>query len=182
MYAQVVPGKVEDVLVALRGTKGVRHAVAVIGDWDVMALVHGPDLAGVAEAVLRRIHRVDGVVRTVTAPIVPPEVLGVAGGSLFAAPPMHAETEACYVHLRTSPESTVRVFEALAAMEEVSGIAVVAGEHDLVAEVPLPWEGAARAVLDRIGKIPGVVETRTLVAVPQLTPEDEDRDKFSAWE
>jgi len=33
----------------------------------------------------------------------------------------------------------------------------------------------------RISAAPGVLATKTLVAVPHLEPEDEDRDQFSAW-
>ena len=37
IYLRVQPGRVEDVVVQLQATKGIRAAVTVIGDWDVMA-------------------------------------------------------------------------------------------------------------------------------------------------
>ena len=43
LYLQVRPGAVEDVVVQLENARGVRAAVAVIGDWDVLAATHGPE-------------------------------------------------------------------------------------------------------------------------------------------
>lgn len=40
LYLQVRPGAVEDVVVQLENARGVRAAVAVIGDWDVLAAMH----------------------------------------------------------------------------------------------------------------------------------------------
>ena len=34
LYLQVRPGAVEDVVVQLENARGIRAAVAVIGDWD----------------------------------------------------------------------------------------------------------------------------------------------------
>lgn len=82
LYLQVRPGAVEDVVVQLENARGVRAAVAVIGDWDVLAALHAPSLNAIAEAVARDVHRIDGVLRTVTAPVVPGDVLGIAGGGL----------------------------------------------------------------------------------------------------
>jgi DNA-binding Lrp family transcriptional regulator len=66
-------------------------------------------------------------------------------------------------------------------MDEVAGVALIAGEDDILAEIPFDWEEAARVVLERIQALPGVRSTNTLVAIDQLPPEDEDRDQFSAW-
>lgn len=181
VYLRVHPGLVEDVVVQLLATKGVRAAVTVIGDWDVMAAAHGPDLLSIAEVVVRRIHRIEGIERTVTAPVVPGDVVGLAGGGLTTPVPMQRQGDACYVHVRAAPGRAAELIEALAALDEVSGVALVAGEFDLIAEVPYPWEQAARVVVDRILPIPGVLSTKTLVAVPYLEPEEEDRDQFSAW-
>jgi DNA-binding Lrp family transcriptional regulator len=67
-------------------------------------------------------------------------------------------------------------------MDDVTGVAVVAGEHDLIAEIPLTWEEAARVILDKIHTIPGVSGTTTLVAIPEFGEDaDEDADPFSSW-
>jgi DNA-binding Lrp family transcriptional regulator len=181
VYLQVRPGHVEDVVVQLQATRGVRAAVTVIGDWDVMVATHGPDLQAIAETVVRRIARVDGVERTVTAPVVPGDVLGFAGGGLRTPVPMQQPGDACYVHIRAEPGAAARLLEALAALEDVSAVAMVAGEYDVIAEIPYPWEQAARVIVDRILTLPGVLATKTLISLPHLEPEDEDRDQFSAW-
>ena len=181
VYLQVRPGRVDDVVVQLRATHGVRAAVTVIGDWDVIAATHGPDLLSVAETVLRRIHRIEGIERTVTTPVVPGDVLGLAGGGLRTPVPMQQPGDACFVHVRAEPGAATGLVEALASLEDVSAVALVAGEYDIVAEIPYPWAQAARVIVDRILPQPGVLATKTLVAVPHLEPEDEDRDQFSAW-
>lgn len=181
VYVRAAPGKAEDVATQLRGLKGVRHAVIVVGDWDVLAAVHGSDLAEIAADVLRSVQRIDGVERTLTTPVVPADVMGLAGGGLGATIPMRRIGDACFVRIRTDPETTTHVFEALADMDHVAGVALVAGEDDILAEVPYGWEEAARVVLERIQGIHGVRSTNTLVAVPYLAPEEEDRDQFSAW-
>lgn len=175
------PGRVEDVVTQLLAAKGVRHAVTVIGDWDVLAAVHGPDLAGIAADVIRFVHRIEGVERTLTMPVVPAHVTGIAGGGFGVAAPMHRAGEACFVRVRTDAGTTSHVFELLSEMEDVAGIALVAGEADILAEIPYGWEEAARVILERIRRLDGVRSTSTLVAVPYLPAEDEDRDQFSAW-
>ena len=181
LFVRVRTGTTEDVIGHLLASKGVRHAVTVVGDWDVIAFVHGPDLPGIAGGVIREIHRIDGVERTLTSPVVPADVVGLAGGGLAAVLPMQRDGDACYVRVRTSPESTAHAFETLTEMEHVAGVALIAGEYDILAEVPYPWDEAVRVVLERIRPIPGVEATSTLIAVPYLPAEDEDRDQFSAW-
>jgi DNA-binding Lrp family transcriptional regulator len=181
VYIRASPGKVEDVVTQLLAAKGVRHAVTVIGDWDVLAAVHGPDLAAIALDVIRFMHRIEGVEQTLTTPVVPAHVSGVAGGGLAVVAPMHRPGDACYVRITTEPGTAAHVFELLAEMDEIAGVALVAGAHDILAEVAYGWEEAARVVLDRIQRIQGVRATNTLVAVPYLPAEDEDRDQFSSW-
>ncbi len=181
VYLRVHPGRVEDVVVQLQATKGIRAAVTVIGDWDVLAAAHGPDLQSIAEVVVRQVHRIEGVERTVTAPVVPGDVLGLAGGGLRTPVPMQQHGDACFVHVRAAPGTAPGLVEALASLEDVSAVALIAGEYDVIAEVPYPWEQAARVIVDHVIPLPGVLSTKTLVAVPYLEPEDEDRDQFSAW-
>ncbi|MFB3737985.1 MAG: Lrp/AsnC ligand binding domain-containing protein [Candidatus Velamenicoccus archaeovorus] len=183
VYLRAAAGRVEDVVIALRGRHGVRRATAVVGDWDVMAAVEAADFRSVATAVLRRIQSVEGVTRTYTAPVVPFEMLGVAGGGWPAPPlPMHGHEHACYVHVRVDAGAVVDVVRALAAIEDVSGVAVVAGVYDVIAEIPLPWEQAAPVVLERIHPVPGVRDTTTLIAVPDLEADEDDEGAFpSSW-
>jgi DNA-binding Lrp family transcriptional regulator len=181
VYLRIRPGKVEDVVTQIQASKGVRNAVTVVGDWDVLAAVHGPDLGGIATDVLRFIHRIDGVERTMTAPVVPADVMGLAGGGLGATLPMQQVRDACFVRIKTAPDATTQIFEALAEMEDVSGVALTGGQDDILAEVGRPWDEGARVVLERVQQIRGIVSTNTLVAVPLLPADDDDRDAFSAW-
>jgi DNA-binding Lrp family transcriptional regulator len=181
VYLQVRPGRVEDVVVELQGVRGVRAAVVVVGDWDALAAVYGPDLHAIAERVLRSIHRIDGVERTLTAPVVPGDVLGLAGGGLRTPVPMQQPGDACFVHVKVTPGAAAAVVETLAGLEDVAAVALVAGEYDIIAEIPYRWEQAARVIVDLVLPIPGVEATKTLIAIPHLELEDADRDQFSAW-
>jgi hypothetical protein len=42
---------------------------------------------------------------------------------------------------------------------------MIAGDHDLTVEIPVPWEQAAPVIVNRIMPIEGVQETRTVVAI-----------------
>ena len=181
VYLRIRPGKVEEVLMQLEAARGVHHSVFVVGDWDILAAVHGPDLTSIAADVLRSIHLINGIERTLTTPVVPGHVVGLAGGGLGSAMPMQRTGPACFVRIQTTPETTTQIFESLTEMDEVAGVALVGGEDDILAEIPYDWEEAARVVLERIQGLPGVRSTNTLVAIEQLPAEDEDRDQFSAW-
>ena len=181
VYVRVRPGRVEDVVVRLQNASGVRAAVAVVGDWDVLVAAHGADLLAIAQDVIRHIHRIEGIERTVTAPVVPGDVLGIAGGGLRTSVPMQQHGDACFVHVKAAPGMAARIVESLAELEDVSAVALIAGEYDLIVEVPYAWEHAARVIVDQILPLPGVAATRTLVAIPALEPAEEDRDQFSAW-
>ncbi|HLA93952.1 MAG TPA: Lrp/AsnC ligand binding domain-containing protein [Actinomycetota bacterium] len=181
VYVAVRPGRLEDVVVRLENANGVRAAVAVVGDWDVLVAVHGADLLSIAQDVIRHIHRIDGIERTLTAPVVPGDVLGLAGGGLRTSVPMQQHGDACFVHVKAAPGMAARLVESLADLEDVSAVALIAGEYDLIVEIPYSWEHAARVIVDQVLALPGVAATRTLVAIPALEPADEDRDQFSAW-
>lgn len=181
MYVRARPGSVEDVATRIQASKGVRNAVIVAGDWDVLAAVTGPDLETIAADVLRFIQRVDGVMRTLTTPVVPADILGLAGGGLGATLPMQRVGSACFVRIRTAPDASTDVFESLSEMDDVAGVALVGGGDDILAEVALGWEEAARVVLERIATVPGIRSTNTLVAVAAPPADDEDRDRFSSW-
>ncbi len=181
VYLRIRPGRAEDVLVQLKVTRGIRTAVLTIGDWDAVAAAHGPDLTTIAETVIRRIHRIEGVERTMTTPAVPGDVLGLVGGGMMTPLPLQHKGDACLVHVKAAPGAASSLLESLTALDDVSAVALVAGAYDLVVEVPYPWEQGSRVIVDRILPLPGVAETKTLVTVPYLEPEEEDRDQYSPW-
>jgi len=181
VYLRIRPGKVEEVLMHLEAARGVHHSMLVVGDWDILAAVHGPDLTSIAADVLRSIQRIEGIERSLTTPVVPGHVVGLAGGGLGSTMPMQRTGPACFVRIQTTPETTTQIFESLTEMDEVAGVALVAGDDDILAEIPFEWEEAARVVLELIQGLPGVRSTNTLVAIEELPAEDEDRDQFSAW-
>ena len=185
VYLRVAPGKIEDVVIALRGRHGIRHTVAVVGPWDVMVAVEAADFGSIARTVLRHIQATEGVQHTYTAPVLPLSTLGIyAGGPGMPPMPMHRPGHACYVHITAAAEagSVAGIVQALGAMDEVAGVAVVAGEHDVIAEIPLTWEESAPVILDKIHTIPGVSATTTLVAVPEFGEDsDGDADPFGTW-
>ncbi len=182
VYLRIAPGRVEDVVIELRGRRGVRGAVATVGEWDAVVAVEGPDLQTIGSRILRQIHSVEGVVRTVTCPVLSLDLLGIPGTGRGTNLPMTREGDACYVHIRADGGAVVGIVQALSELHDVSGVAVVAGRFDVVAEIPLPWEQAARIILEQVHAIPGVRATSTLVGVTRFTEADEDRDQFSAWD
>lgn len=178
VYLRIEPGTMTQVLAELATTSQVRRAIAVVGSWDVLAHVEGPDLSTIATQVLSDFHHVHGVRRTFTAPVVPPDRVGIAG---FGAPQAPAILgDACYVHIEAEAGAAGGLAERLGEMAEVAGVAVIGGPFDLVACVAQPWEVASGLVLEEIHSLPGVVSTDTLVSVVYEEPE-EDRDQFSAW-
>lgn len=172
LYLRAQPGKLDDVVIDLHGVHGVRHAIAVVGEWDAMAALEGPDFRSIARTVLAEVHRVGGVTRTYTAPVVPLELVGVTG-ERAPLPLQRGGRPACYVHLDVQAGAVGDVARTLAATPEVSGVAVIAGQYDVLAELATDWEHASRIILERIHTIPGVRSTNTLVAVPGLEEEAE---------
>jgi DNA-binding Lrp family transcriptional regulator len=178
VYMQVQPGQLSHVLAALSNKQGVRRAVAVIGGWDVLVHAEGVDLAAIASVILTELHQIPGVTRTTTAPVVPGDRIGITGFGGPQPPPIIPE--ACYVHMKADPGAAAGIAEHLADMGDIAGVAVLAGEWDLLTCVAQPWEIASGIILERIQAIPGVRETSTLVSIAYDEP-DEDRDQFSAW-
>lgn len=178
VYLRIEPGTMTAVLTSLASTSHVRRAIAVVGDWDVLAHVEGPDLPEIASNVLSDLHHVAGVRRTLTAPVVPADRIGVAGWGGPQAPALIGD--ACYVHIKAEAGAAGGLVERLGEMSELSGVAVLGGPFDLMVCVPQPWEIASGLVLETIHPLPGVVDTSTLVSVNYEEPE-EDRDQFSSW-
>lgn len=178
VYLQVETGKVPAVLTQLAGRAGLRRALAVVGAWDVFVQVEGTDLDHIGATVLAQLHTVDGVIRTLTAPVVPPDRVGIAGFGNVQPPPILPGT--CYVHVRAEVGAAAGLVERISSMPDVSGVAVLGGEWDLLIGIAQPWEIASGVILDQIHGLPGVVATSTLISIAYEEP-DEDRDQFSAW-
>lgn len=178
VYLQIEPGKVGSVLTQLAGRAGLRRSIAVIGDCDVMIQVEGTDLEQIATTILSQIHSVEAVTRTITAPAVPHDRVGIAGFGTVEPPALVGG--ACYVHIRIDPGAAAGLVERISEMPDVAGVAVLGGEWDLMVWVAQPWEIASGVVLEQIHALPGVRSTKTLVSILYEEP-DEDRDQFSAW-
>jgi DNA-binding Lrp family transcriptional regulator len=178
VYLRVRPGTIGTVRNRLTSTATARRSVVVIGNWDVLCLIDGPDLATVATGVLSELQTIEGVERTLTAPVVPPDRLGVVGFGGLPTPQIIRG--ACYVHIEADAGAAAGLYERLSEIGGVSGAAVLGGRWDLMACIPEPWEVASAIVLDKIHALPGVRSTSTLVSVDYEEPE-EDRDQFSSW-
>jgi DNA-binding Lrp family transcriptional regulator len=180
VYVRVRPGMVPSVAVELRA-RGIRRAVIVVSDWDVLALAEGSDMQSIARNVIGSLHQIDGIEQTLTVPIVPTDRIGdLGGGFAMISPPTLTPGDACYVHVRAGPGAVPGIVERLSEMDDVAGVAALAGDYDVVAEIRAPWEVASGVVLESIHQIPGVVATKTMVAVDYDEPDD-DRDQFSTW-
>jgi DNA-binding Lrp family transcriptional regulator len=175
VFLRVETGELTRVLAALSTTQGVRRAVAVIGDWDILLHTEGPDLETIASVVLSELHSTPGVVRTMTAPVVPADRVSITG---LGGPKLPSVVEgACFVRIKAEPGSTPGLVERFAALSGVAGVAVIAGEWDLLVSIPEPWEVASGVILNQIQSIPGVLATNTL---PSLRSDDPD-DPLSVW-
>ncbi|MGH2679351.1 MAG: hypothetical protein ACRDG8_02525 [Actinomycetota bacterium] len=178
VYLRVRPGSVVSVRNQLTSSAVARRSIVVVGEWDVLCLIDGPDLASIGTSVLSELQLVDGVERTYTAPVVPSDRLGVVGFGGLPTPQIIRG--ACYVHIDAEPGAAAGLYERLSEIGGVSGAAVLGGRWDLMACVPEPWEIASSIVLDKIQSLPGVRSTSTLVSIDYEEPE-EDRDQFSSW-
>jgi DNA-binding Lrp family transcriptional regulator len=178
VYVRVQPGAMGGVLTGLATQPGIRRAVAVIGEWDVIAHIEGSELATIATQLISEIQRVEGVTRTLTAAVVPPDRVGIAGWGAPQSPAVIAD--ACYVHIKAETGAVSGLAERLSELPDVSGVAVLAGDYDLMACVAQPWEVGSGIIMEQIHTLPGVVSTMTLVSF-HFEELQEDRDQFSAW-
>jgi DNA-binding Lrp family transcriptional regulator len=178
VYARVQPGTLPDVLTGLAAQPHLRRAVPVVGEWDILAHVDGPELATIANQVMSDVQGVPGVSRTLTAAVVPPDRVGIGGWGEPQSPALIADS--CYVHLRADAGAVSGLAERLSELPDVAGVAVLAGEFDLMACVAQPWEVASGVIIEQIHSLPGVRSTMTLVSF-KFEESQEDRDQFSAW-
>lgn len=169
VYLRAEPSRIDDVVIELAGKHGVRHAVPVTGEWDVLIAVEGADFVSVARDVKREILSIGGVTRSYTAPVVPLDMIGIHGGG-WATPgmPLNRDEACCYVHIQAETGTVANLVESLSELEDVSGIAVVGGDYDVLVELPESWEIASRIILEVIHAIPGVLRTSTSIGVPAL--------------
>ena len=59
-------GRVPQVVEALRSLPGIVSADAITGNFDIIALVEAPDMAGIADLVTSGVQGIQGVTRTIT--------------------------------------------------------------------------------------------------------------------
>jgi DNA-binding Lrp family transcriptional regulator len=171
VYVSVEPGSIETVLTQLAITQGVRNAVAVLGDWDILAQVEGPDLATIALTILGHVRQIAGVKATMTAPVVPPDRVGIAGWGAPQTPGL--VRDACYVHVKAESGAAAGLAERLSELQDVSGVAVLGGEYDLLVCLAQPWEIASGVILEQIHGLPGILATKTLVSVNYEEPDQD---------
>jgi DNA-binding Lrp family transcriptional regulator len=177
VYLRVRPGAITSVRNQLASSSVTNRSVVVIGAWDVMCLLEGPDLDAIAAHILGEIQMIEGVDRTLTAPVVPSDRLGVVG---FGGPPTPPIVRgASYVHIEADAGAAAGLYERLSEVG-VAGAAVLAGRWDVLACVAEPWEVASGVILEKIQPLPGVRRTTTLVSV-DFEEVEEDRDQFSSW-
>jgi DNA-binding Lrp family transcriptional regulator len=177
VYIRIASGSMAETLAGLSAKPGIKRVVATIGDWDLLLYAKGETLSEIGNRVLAEIHQIPGVVQTITAPVVPPDRAGLFGVAV-AIPQI--VPNACYVHIKAKADRAVEIGEALAGMDDVDGVALLAGAWDLLACVARPWEIASGIILERIHAVPGVISTKTLVSI-DYDEVEEDRDQFSAW-
>lgn len=67
---QTSPGRSTRVAEAVAEVEGVISADVVTGPYDAIARVEGADIDTVGKLILTRIQAVDGIVRTLTCPVV----------------------------------------------------------------------------------------------------------------
>src|SRR5439155_24412103 len=59
-------GKAIEVARSRQGVKGIELADAITGEYDVIAAVEAPDVAGIGSIIVEKIQKIDGVFKTVT--------------------------------------------------------------------------------------------------------------------
>jgi DNA-binding Lrp family transcriptional regulator len=70
------------------------------------------------------------------------------------------------------PRHQERILDSLSGLAEVRRLATVSGEYDVVAEVAVRDPGELDRLLTRIGRIPGIIRTVTLVTLTTSVDRD----------
>ena len=76
------------------------------------------------------------------------------------------------VLISLDPKLQDRILDALSAYPEVRRLATVSGEYDLLAELAVRDTGELDRLLTRIGKVPGISDTITLVILATRVDRD----------
>ncbi len=63
-------GKIKEALATIEGTSGVESVNCVTGPYDIIAIVDMETLSDVGDIIIKNIHAVKGVARTVTCVVV----------------------------------------------------------------------------------------------------------------
>ena len=63
-------GKALEVVAKLQTQVGVVHADAITGEYDVIAQVEAPDIAGIGKLIVEKVQAADGVFKTITCLVV----------------------------------------------------------------------------------------------------------------
>jgi DNA-binding Lrp family transcriptional regulator len=66
MLTNVLPGKEKSIRDTLRGTKGVKNADLVTGQYDIAAVLEAKDTNDIFNKILKDIRKVKGITRTET--------------------------------------------------------------------------------------------------------------------
>ncbi|MDJ1007902.1 MAG: Lrp/AsnC family transcriptional regulator [Paracoccaceae bacterium] len=122
-------------------------------------------LAGNARMPVATLAKRLGLARsTVQARLERLEVTGViAGYTLRLGEAARARRIRATVLLQVEPRATPQVLARLKALPEVEEAATTTGRVDLILELAAPSTEALDAALDRIGGIPGVTDTESLI-------------------
>src|SRR5207247_6416744 len=144
VYIRIASGSMANVLAVLAAKPGIKRVVPTVGEWDLLLYARGATLDEIGNNVLAEVHQIPGVVQTITAPVVPPDRAGLFGVAV-AIPQI--VPNACYVHIKSKAGKAVDIGESLAGMDDVDGVALLAGEWDILACVARPWEIASGIIL-----------------------------------
>ena len=66
MLANVLPGKEASIRDTLRGTKGVKSADVITGQFDIVVVLEAKDTNEIFSNILREIRKIKGITRTET--------------------------------------------------------------------------------------------------------------------
>jgi DNA-binding Lrp family transcriptional regulator len=165
VYVRTAPGSARRVAEQIAALD-VREVVVITGHWDVMVAVERVDAEGLGTKVLDEIQRVPGVTRTKTAPVVDAKAAGLKGprpsypvrGKVLGATGL--------VHVNIQAGTGQAVVNALAKSKAVTGMALLAGDVDILLEVTAKdWNALTSTVMSEVQSVAGVARTETSLIV-----------------
>lgn len=144
----------------------VRYAAALFGPADAIAAVSASDLTSLGALIL-------GPIRASGAPSTTTAIVLAGGESAFALPiPKWSppSPNAAFVQVKVAPGAAADVAQLLAEIDGVTGVAVVAGAFDILAEVGGDTaEDVASILLEQLHSVAGIVSTVSMFVVPEPT-------------